>query len=62
VSLAAFAVRRPVATSMGLLAAVLLGAIAAGRLELTLLPEIPEEEISVWIGYPEAECPRSRKR
>ena len=52
--LADFAVRRPIATSMLLLAGVLLGAVALARLEVTLLPEMREDEILVWVPVPGA--------
>lgn len=48
------AVHRPVATTMLLLAAVLLGTVALTRLELTLLPEVKERDMSVWIPWSNA--------
>lgn len=51
--LSAHAVRRPVATTMLLLAAVLLGAVSLPRLEVTLLPEARSGALVVWIGYPD---------
>lgn len=52
--LSAHAVRRPIATSMLLLAAVILGAVALPRLEVTLLPEARSGSLLVWIPYPGA--------
>lgn len=49
-----FAVRRPIATSMLLLAGVLLGLVSLARLEVTLLPEMREDEILVWVPVPGA--------
>jgi hydrophobic/amphiphilic exporter-1 (mainly G- bacteria), HAE1 family len=53
VHLSAHAVRRPVATTMLLLAAVLLGAVSLPRLEVALLPEARSGALVVWIGYPD---------
>jgi HAE1 family hydrophobic/amphiphilic exporter-1 len=39
---------------MFLLAALLLGAVSLGRLEVTLLPEVKPQHILVWIAYPDA--------
>ena len=52
--LAALAVKRPIATSVLFLAAMLLGAISLSRLEITLLPEIAATELNVWVPYPDA--------
>jgi len=52
-----FAVRRPVATSMFLLAAVLLGAVAFPRLEVGLLPELRTGRIVVWVPWSDAGVP-----
>lgn len=51
------AVRRPIATSMLLLAAVLLGLISLTRLEVTLLPDVTPTELAVWVPYEDAAAP-----
>ncbi|MFN8549351.1 MAG: efflux RND transporter permease subunit [Candidatus Eisenbacteria bacterium] len=53
-TLASLAVKRPIATSVLFLAAMLLGAISLARLEITLLPEIAATELNVWVPYPDA--------
>ncbi len=52
--LSQLAVRRPIATTMLLLAAVLLGAVSLPRLEMTLLPEVRPAALTVWIPYADA--------
>jgi HAE1 family hydrophobic/amphiphilic exporter-1 len=56
-ALAQLAVRRPIATTMALAAGVLLGVVSLLRLEVTLLPETPDEEIVVWIADRDAAPP-----
>jgi HAE1 family hydrophobic/amphiphilic exporter-1 len=56
-SVAALAVKRPIATTMLLIASVLLGVVSLLRMELTLLPETRDEEITVWIPDPDAAVP-----
>lgn len=56
-SVANLAVKRPIATTMLLLAGVLLGVVSLARMELTLLPETQDEEITVWIPDPDAAVP-----
>ncbi len=53
-SLPAFAVRRPIAACMVLLAAILLGVVSWTRLPVALLPEIAGSHLAVWIAYPGA--------
>lgn len=55
--LSSVAVHRPVATSMFILAAVLLGIVALTRLDVTLLPEVLEQELHIWVGRPDAGVP-----
>ena len=52
--LPALAVKRPIATTMLLLSAVLLGLVSLSRLPLALLPELPTSERTIWIPYPDA--------
>lgn len=49
-----WAVDRPIATTMLLLAAVLLGIVSLARLEVTLLPDVRARELWVWVAYPDA--------
>ena len=53
-SISSFAVKRPIATTMFLLAGVLMGAVSLARLEVTLLPEVKSQHLVVWIPYPDA--------
>jgi HAE1 family hydrophobic/amphiphilic exporter-1 len=57
VHVSALAVRRPIATTMLVLAAALLGAVALPRLEVALLPDVRASSLTVWVGWPEAGVP-----
>ena len=50
-SLASLSVRRPIATTMLLGAAVLLGGLALPRLEVGLLPDVRASTLGMWIGW-----------
>lgn len=52
--LSALSVKRPIATTMLILAAVLLGATSLARLEMTLLPDVRPQHLTVWVPYPDA--------
>jgi len=52
--LSALAVKRPIATTMLILAAVLLGSTSLARLEMTLLPDVRPQHLTVWVPYPDA--------
>ena len=56
-NVANLAVKRPIATTMLLVASVLLGVVSLWRMELTLLPATQDEEITVWIPDPDAAVP-----
>src|SRR5262245_42605411 len=56
-SLAGLAVQRPIATTMILTACVMLGVVSLSRMQLTLLPETEDEEITIWIPDPDAGVP-----
>ncbi|UCE02991.1 MAG: efflux RND transporter permease subunit [Candidatus Latescibacterota bacterium] len=53
-SLSAQAVKRPIATTMLLAAAVLLGIVSLTRLDLDLLPAMQSRDLTVWIPFPDA--------
>ena len=53
-SLPAAAVRRPIATTMLLITAVVLGLTALPRLEMTLLPDLRSTGLTVWVPVPDA--------
>lgn len=57
----ALAVRRPIATTMLVLAATLLGAVALPRLEVALLPDVRPTSLRVWVGWPEAGVPETEE-
>ena len=52
--LSALAVKRPIATSMLVLAAALLGVTSLPRLEVTLLPDVTPTELAIWVPYDDA--------
>jgi len=58
-SLAALAVRRPIATTMLLLASVMLGVVSLARMEVALLPHVQDEALTIWIPYPDAGVPEA---
>ncbi len=51
------ALRRPVATTMALLAVALLGVVSFTRLPVNLLPDVAFPTLSVWTEYPDAGPP-----
>ncbi len=55
--LSTLAVRRPVATTMLVLSAVLLGLVSLPRLEVTLLPESRSSTLLVWVPFDGAAVP-----
>jgi HAE1 family hydrophobic/amphiphilic exporter-1 len=57
VHLSALAVRRPIATTMLVLASTLLGAVALPRMEVALLPDVRASSLTVWVGWPGAGVP-----
>ncbi len=56
-SLASFAVRRPVATVAAILAVVLLGAVSLARLPVALLPDVSLPVLTIRTVYPGAASP-----
>ncbi|MGH7545161.1 MAG: efflux RND transporter permease subunit, partial [Gemmatimonadota bacterium] len=52
-SLPAASVRRPVATTMACLAAVVLGGISLSRLSIDLLPDVAFPTLTVYTTYPD---------
>lgn len=56
-SLAAFAVRRPVATVAAVLAVVLMGSVSLSRLPVSLLPDVSLPVLTVRTVYPGAAAP-----
>jgi HAE1 family hydrophobic/amphiphilic exporter-1 len=57
VSLAAYAVRRPVATLSAILAVVLLGSVSLSRLPVSLLPDVSLPVLTIRTGYTGAAAP-----
>ena len=56
-SLAAYAVRRPVATLSAILAVVLLGSVSLSRLPVSLLPDVSLPVLTIRTGYTGAAAP-----
>jgi HAE1 family hydrophobic/amphiphilic exporter-1 len=57
VSIAAFAVRRPVATVAAVLAVVLMGSVSLSRLPVSLLPDVSLPVLTIRTVYPGAAAP-----